>query len=343
MLSVIIPTYGRANDLKATVKSILNQSLEDFEIIIVDNEQAISSSDQVTELVQQEKKIHYVQIKLSGVTYARSIGNLLATGEIILQIDDDVSLLDVDCLKKIVNLFKSSEIDVIGVLELHSEADVESFLAKQSVYSDGDMINQFENTKIGQLGGYYNITTGFEKLLDQPQGIYPIQSFRSCFMAYRKSVLSKLKNWDSNYCTVGSRIGVREETDFLLRCRNAGYKIYYTNITAIWHRAGDRDKSLIVRERGIKRHFYYAAGHSYMAMKDMIETGQFLKIIPWFIYQMLWGSYKNPGLFKVIYHNHSLSGSVFNIMGFIGGILFALSHKRKILTDFNNYINTLEP
>ncbi len=254
--------------------------------------------------------------------------------------DDDVTLIDIDCLEKIEYLFNNSDVDVIGAMELHHKADIESYLANQSAYTKNDIINLLDNSTIGQLDKFYNLTTGFEKFIDQPQGIYLIQSFRSCFMAYRRSVLFRLINWDSNYCRVGSRIGVREETDFLLRCRNAGFNVHYTNITAIWHRTGERDKSLIARDKGMKRHFYYAAAHSYMAMKDMIETGYYIKIIPWIIFQMFLGSFKNPGLLTIIKNYRSITATIFNLAGFIWGFLFAVFRSRRLLSDYQKYIST---
>ncbi len=334
MISLIIPSANRSLDHQITLKTILNQSYQDFEVLTIFN-----GPDTIVEITNQEDtRVRRFRSKLNGVTYARAIGNLFAEGDIIVQLDDDVSFIDTDCLKKIFAIFKTTDADVVGAMELHRQADVDSFLVKQPAYNEEDIINQFENPNIGQLDNNYNLTTGFEKLLNQPQGIYPIESFRSCFMAYRKSVLSRVKNWDSNYCLVGSRMGVREETDFLLRCRNAGFKIYYTNITAIWHRIGDRNKALIARDKGLKRHFYYAAAHSYMAMKDILETSQYLKIAPWFIFQLLWGGYKNPGFLLTGKINRSIAAAVYNLVGFFWGVLFALFRSRRFMSDPDKYI-----
>ena len=334
MLSLIIPSSGRSNDLQITIKSILAQSYQDFEILVILN----GSFDCDNSLRIKDNRIQWYVSRLTGVTYARSIGNLLATGDIILQIDDDVSFIDKNCLKKIVNIFENSEIDVLGALELHHQSDTDIFIEKQSGNAKSEKFNYCVNSSIGQLDSFYNLSTGFEKLLNQPQGLYPIQSFRSCFMAYRRSALKKVVNWDVNYCKVGSKMGIREETDFLLRCKNAGFNIYCTNITAIWHRTGKRDKSLISRDKGLKRHFYYAAAHGYMSMKDILETRQFLKIIPWFPFQVFWGSYKNPGVLYIVKANRSLIAASYNLAGFFRGVVFALFRSRHFLTDPFKYI-----
>lgn len=47
-VSVIIPTYNRAKVLRASIESVLSQTFEDFEVIIVDD----GSSDRSSEIFE---------------------------------------------------------------------------------------------------------------------------------------------------------------------------------------------------------------------------------------------------------------------------------------------------
>ena len=52
--SIIIPTYNSANTLAACLESILNQTFQNFEIIIIDG----VSSDETISIVKQYKEIN---------------------------------------------------------------------------------------------------------------------------------------------------------------------------------------------------------------------------------------------------------------------------------------------
>ncbi|MDO9000759.1 MAG: glycosyltransferase [Bacteroidota bacterium] len=85
--SIIIPTYNREKIIPRAIKSILNQSFTDFEIIIVDD----GSSDD-TELVIknfQNDSIKYFKTDNFGVAHARNFGIKLAKGKYIGFLDSD--------------------------------------------------------------------------------------------------------------------------------------------------------------------------------------------------------------------------------------------------------------
>ena len=63
--SVIIPTYNQANLLTKAIRSVLNQSFKNFEIIIIDN----FSEDETEKIVEsfESRKIVYEKIRNHGV------------------------------------------------------------------------------------------------------------------------------------------------------------------------------------------------------------------------------------------------------------------------------------
>lgn len=92
-VSVVMPVYNTKTEyFKEAIDSILGQSFEDFELLIIDN----GSEDYIKDIVKgyKEKKIKYFKIeKNKGPAVARNKGIDLAQGEYIAFIDsDDISL-----------------------------------------------------------------------------------------------------------------------------------------------------------------------------------------------------------------------------------------------------------
>ena len=92
-ISVILPTYngatrGSGEYLKQAIESVLNQTYENFELIIVND----CSTDNTEEIVKsyKDKRIIYIKNEVNkGVYSARNKGLKNATGEYIAFLDDD--------------------------------------------------------------------------------------------------------------------------------------------------------------------------------------------------------------------------------------------------------------
>ena len=87
-VSVIIPTYNRCTKLKRALKSVMLQTMQEFEIIIVND----ASNDETYEYLEHVKgdKIRVIHNKMSkGCAGSRNIGIMHANGEYIAFLDDD--------------------------------------------------------------------------------------------------------------------------------------------------------------------------------------------------------------------------------------------------------------
>lgn len=85
--SVIVPLYNKAAYIEKTVKSILAQTEQDFEIIVVDDG-STDDSALIVEKIQNEK-IRLLKQKNQGVSAARNYGIQNAQGEYIAFLDAD--------------------------------------------------------------------------------------------------------------------------------------------------------------------------------------------------------------------------------------------------------------
>lgn len=91
-VSIIIPTYNRAHILPRAIQSILNQTFQNFEIIIVDDGSTDHTGD-VLEAFDDKRIIYAKQTENKGEAIARNIGIAMAKGKYIaFQDSDDESL-----------------------------------------------------------------------------------------------------------------------------------------------------------------------------------------------------------------------------------------------------------
>ncbi|GJG84961.1 hypothetical protein tb265_01420 [Gemmatimonadetes bacterium T265] len=87
-VTVVIPTYGRAQYLLAAVDSVLSQTRPPREVIVVDDGSPDDTGARVAPLVR-EGRIRYIRRENGGMAVARNTGAAAATSEYLLFLDDD--------------------------------------------------------------------------------------------------------------------------------------------------------------------------------------------------------------------------------------------------------------
>jgi len=105
-VSIVIPTLNRAHLVTRAIKSVLTQTYQDFEIIVVDD----GSQDETEKVVQQcgGKRIKYIKHqKTMGPGAARNTGIDISYGEYIAFLDSDDEWLPTK-LEKQITLFKKT-------------------------------------------------------------------------------------------------------------------------------------------------------------------------------------------------------------------------------------------
>lgn len=85
--SVVVPVYNNASLISRCISSVLTQSFEDFELIIVDD----GSTDDLNSEVMKymDKRIIYVKKDNGGVSSARNTGILSSNGDYVCFLDSD--------------------------------------------------------------------------------------------------------------------------------------------------------------------------------------------------------------------------------------------------------------
>lgn len=87
-VSVVIPTYNRAASIGASIQSVLNQTYQNFEIIIVDD----GSTDNTCQIIETfaDDRIRYICLEQNGgVSRARNTGIRLSESDFVAFLDSD--------------------------------------------------------------------------------------------------------------------------------------------------------------------------------------------------------------------------------------------------------------
>ncbi len=108
-ISIIIPTYNRSELLVRAVESVLNQTFEDFELIIVDDGSTDNTRDLVQEFIKKDSRIKYIyQENSGGAAKPKNVGIKSSQGDYIAILDSDDEWLP-QKLKKQLDVFEKSD------------------------------------------------------------------------------------------------------------------------------------------------------------------------------------------------------------------------------------------
>ncbi len=146
-VSVVIPTHNRAELLPLAVRSVLEQTFQDFEIIIVDD----ASKDNTKEVVQgfKDDRIKFLhRDTCGGDAVARNLGIAISKGEYIALLDDDDQWAP-EKLEQQVNIFLNSLPNVGAVYTGRVNIDgktgemLDVILAKKKGFLFDEFLNHF--------------------------------------------------------------------------------------------------------------------------------------------------------------------------------------------------------
>lgn len=121
MVSVVIPTYNRRMDLDKCLSTVLEQSYEDKEIIVVDD----GSRDDTVEYVREKYPVVCLIVngENKGLNYSRNTGVLHSRGEYVLFLDSDVELTNQDQIRNMAEIAKGhTDLGELGAY-YHDESD----------------------------------------------------------------------------------------------------------------------------------------------------------------------------------------------------------------------------
>ncbi|MEH2079926.1 MAG: glycosyltransferase [Nostoc sp.] len=202
-VSVSIPTFNRVNLLPFAIDSVLNQSEQDFELIICDD----GSSDRTPELMSQytDNRIKYIRHQQNiGKSNNMRSGFDAASGEYFIKFDDDDRLTPDFLASTAAILAQDSSIDFVGtdhwIIDINNVRD------------------EAKTQENSQRWGRKNLPAGVVNNLLEV--VFIQQSFQVGATLFRRKTLQELGYMQPNLQNC-------EDNDLFVRLALAGKKGYY--------------------------------------------------------------------------------------------------------------------
>lgn len=110
-VSIIVPVYKVEKYLDRCVKSLVNQTLKDIEIILVDDESPDNCPKMCDEYAERDSRIKVVHKKNEGLGFARNSGLEVAIGEYVTFCDSD-DYVELETYATLYNKAKEKDLDI---------------------------------------------------------------------------------------------------------------------------------------------------------------------------------------------------------------------------------------
>lgn len=118
LVSIIIPAYNVENTIENCIKSIRIQTYDKIEIIVVDDGSSDCTYNVVNMLAENDKRVKIFRQSNKGVSAARNRGIQEATGEFIIFVDADDSIM-INMIEILINKQREFNVDLVQCAILH--------------------------------------------------------------------------------------------------------------------------------------------------------------------------------------------------------------------------------
>ena len=136
-VSVIVPVYKVENYLRKCVDSLLNQTLTDIEIILVDDGSPDNCGKICDEFAAKDHRVKVIHKQNEGLSIARNVGIMAATSPYIGFVDsDDYVAADMYEILYENLVENSADISVCGLYDCYSEKKIPQFAGKEFLILD---------------------------------------------------------------------------------------------------------------------------------------------------------------------------------------------------------------
>ena len=214
-VSVIVPVYNCENYLERCMNSLINQSLEDIEIIAVNDGSTDGSLDILTRYQQLDNRIKIIDKENTGVSDSRNKGIEASAGKYIAFVDSD-DWIELNMLEDMYIKAEDTNSEVVicsYMREFGNHSKIKIMNLDEDIIYEGDRLKELHRRIIGPLNEEFK----------EPESLDSLGS--SCTKLYRSNIIkiNKIKFVDLK------EIGTAEDTLFNFELFNYIEKVVFIN------------------------------------------------------------------------------------------------------------------
>lgn len=192
-ISVIMPVYNSEEYLDMAIKSVLNQTFKDFELLLIDDGSTDNSRNICQKYCEQDARVRLFAHSNHGISYTRNIGIKNAVGTYITFIDNDDEY-KCEMLENIYKYACENDADVVKfgymvIEDWHKEGEGRrtGFRETRKVELDSDF---FEEYKMLKRDGFFNMIWN---------GMYKREFIMKNHLDFEEKLVRGYEDWVFNY------------------------------------------------------------------------------------------------------------------------------------------------
>ena len=172
-ISIIVPIFNAEQYLDCCIKSIVTQTYQKIELILIDDGSCDKSSDICKKWGQKDSRIRYIYQENQGVSVARNRGMKEARGDYITFIDADDYVCDTYC-EELLEILLERELDILycEATSFSPEGEMTSHGYSRAVYVWKGTDYEYDKPKEHRSAWGVIYRTSVIKGLDFPKDIY---------------------------------------------------------------------------------------------------------------------------------------------------------------------------
>ncbi|MEL6468755.1 MAG: glycosyltransferase family 2 protein [Cyanobacteria bacterium J06623_4] len=259
LVSVVIPAYNAADYLPETIRSVIDQSYSNWELLVVDDGSTDATPTIVQRFHEADERVRHVPKVNGGVSSARNLGAKEAKGTLLAFLDADDRWL------------KDKLLTHVNYMSAHPEIGV-SFARVELIKSDGQTTHKLTNNVVSRLHPqdlfYSNPTVTTSNLVIRRDIFLSVGGFDEA-MQYNEDVELLFRMAFYSDQTSGQALAGIDNVLVQYRLHDSGLSSTLSKMEAGWLRL--MEKARTVAPSLVETHYNAAYGHQlqYLARQTL--------------------------------------------------------------------------